>query len=164
MSPGAPRAAGGGASWTVPNTRVFSNLRNYASSGTVTDVTTEPRPDDQTLATYRAHADLCKVLTDPKRLMVLDALRAGERSVGELAAVLGITLPNASQHLAVLRTAGLVDGRRAGTNVLYRLAEPGIVEACDLIHAIVERRLDARPRAATPPVPPNVPAVPVLQR
>lgn len=123
---------------------MLSDLRNYASSGTVIDMTTEPRPDDQTLATYRAHADLCKVLTDPKRLMVLDALRTGERSVGDLAASLGIALPNASQHLAVLRSAGLVDGRRTGTTVLYRLAEPGIVEACDIIHAIVERRLGAR--------------------
>jgi ArsR family transcriptional regulator len=111
-------------------------------------VTTEPHASDQTLATYRAHADLCKVLTDPKRLMVLDALRSGERSVGQLADALGITLPNASQHLAVLRAAGLVDGRRAGTTVLYRLAEPGIVEACDIIHAIVQRRLNDRHPAA----------------
>ncbi|OGO54823.1 MAG: hypothetical protein A2V85_16720 [Chloroflexi bacterium RBG_16_72_14] len=100
---------------------------------------------DEVIERYRAHADICKVLTDPKRLMVLDALRGGERSVGELAAALGIMLPNASQHLAVLRSAGLVDGRRVGTSVLYRLAEPGIVEACDIIHAIVERRLEARP-------------------
>ena len=101
---------------------------------------------DEALARYRAHADICKVLTDPKRLMVLDALRGGERSVGDLAAILGVALPNASQHLAVLRSAGLVDGRRAGTSVLYRLAEPGIVEACDIINAIVDRRLGGQPR------------------
>lgn len=127
----------------------------------MTGVTTDPRPDAQTLATYRAHADLCKVLTDPKRLMVLDALRAGERSVGELAAVLGITLPNASQHLAVLRSAGLVGGRRTGTTVRYHLAEPGITEACDIIHAIVERRLGARhPAATTAPGTPPAPTTP----
>jgi DNA-binding transcriptional ArsR family regulator len=89
---------------------------------------------------YRLHAELCKVLTEPKRLMILDALRAGERSVGELADTLGVTLPNASQHLAVMRAAGLVEGRRAGTTISYRLAEPTIVEACDVIHRIVERR------------------------
>jgi ArsR family transcriptional regulator len=112
-------------------------------------VTAEPRPADAALPAYRAHADLCKVLTDPKRLMVLDALRAGERSVGELAAVLGVALPNVSQHLAVLRSAGLVDGVRAGTTVRYRLVEPDILEACDIIHAIVERRLETRLPATT---------------
>ena len=90
---------------------------------------------------YRMHADLCKVLTDPKRLMILDALRDGDRSVGDLAETLGIALPNASQHLAVLRNAGLVEGRRAGTTVVYRLAEPTILDACDIVDRIVKRRL-----------------------
>ena len=108
----------------------------------------EPTTTEDELQRYRMHADVCKVLTDPKRLMLLDALRAGERSVGELAAVIGVALPNASQHLAVLRGAGLVEGRRSGTTVHYRLAEPAIVEACDVIHAIVERRIALRPVAA----------------
>ena len=56
-----------------------------------------------TLERYRLHAEICKVLTDPKRLMLLDTLRGGEQSVGELAAAIGVALPNASQHLAVLR-------------------------------------------------------------
>ena len=98
---------------------------------------------------YRLRAEVCRVLTDPKRLMLLDALRAGERSVGGLALAIGVALPNASQHLAVLRTAGLVEGRRIGTAVVYRLAEPAITDACDVIHAIVTRRLAraARPTA-----------------
>ena len=100
---------------------------------------------------YRLHAEVCKVLTDPKRLMLIDALRPGERSVGDLAALIGVALPNASQHLAVLRAAGLVDSRRVGTSVLYRLAEPRIIEACDIIHAIVGRRLGARDAAAARP-------------
>ena len=95
----------------------------------------------QTLEHYRLHADVCRVLTDPKRLMLLDALRAGERSVGDLALAIGVALPNASQHLAVLRTAGLIEGRRIGTTVVYRLAEPAIADACDIISAIVARRL-----------------------
>ena len=97
--------------------------------------------DHDALERYRLHAEICKVLTDPKRLMLLDTLRGGERSVGELAAAIGVSLPNASQHLAVLRSAGLVEGRRVGTTVEYRLAEPAITSACDIIHAIVTRRL-----------------------
>jgi ArsR family transcriptional regulator, virulence genes transcriptional regulator len=90
---------------------------------------------------YRLHAEICKVLTDPKRLMLLEALRDGERTVGELADSLGITLPNASQHLGVMRGAGLVEGRREGPVVRYRLAEPAILEACDIVGGIVRRRL-----------------------
>jgi ArsR family transcriptional regulator, virulence genes transcriptional regulator len=106
---------------------------------------------DQDLERYRLHADVCKVLTDPKRLMLLDALRMGDRSVGELADAIGVALPNASQHLAVMRAAGLVDSRRAGTTVLYRLAEPGIIAACDVIHGIVDRRLAGRVAGAVSP-------------
>ena len=62
-----------------------------------------------------------------------------------------MTLPNASQHLAVLRAAGLVAGRRRGTSVVYRLAEPAIAEACDIIHAIVGRRLERAARPAAEP-------------
>lgn len=102
---------------------------------------------------YRLHADLCKVLTDPKRLMLLDALRSGERTVGELADALGITLPNTSQHLALMRSAGLVEGTRDGTVVHYRLAEPAIVAACDIVHGIVERRLARAGLPADAPAP-----------
>lgn len=99
-------------------------------------------------AAYALHAEICKVLTDPKRLMIIDALRAGERSVGELAERVGMRLPNASQHLAVLRRAGLIDARREATTVYYRLAEPRIVDACDQIHDIVRNRLGRAPRLA----------------
>lgn len=94
---------------------------------------------------YRLHAELCKVLTDPKRLMILDALRHGDRSVTQLADAIGVSLPNASQHLAVMRHAGLVESRRAGTSAIYRLAEPTIVDACDIVHGIVRRRVSVRP-------------------
>lgn len=96
---------------------------------------------DPRLEHYRLHAELCKVLTDPKRLALLDALRDGERSVGELAESIGATLANTSQHLAIMRAAGLVEGRRGGTTVHYRIAEPAITAACDIIHSIVDRRL-----------------------
>jgi DNA-binding transcriptional ArsR family regulator len=103
---------------------------------------------EQTLEHCRLHAEVCRALTDPMRLLVLAALRAGERSVGELAMAIGVTLPNASQHLTVLRTAGPLDGRRIGTTVVYRLAEPAITDAYDIISAIVERRLGRAVRPA----------------
>jgi DNA-binding transcriptional ArsR family regulator len=96
--------------------------------------------DPDPLDRYRLHAEICKVLTDPKRLLLLAALRDGDRAVGELAASIGSSLPNASQHLAVLRAAGLVDGRREGAAVRYHLAEPAILDACDIVGTIVDRR------------------------
>ena len=102
---------------------------------------------------YRLHAEVCRLLTDPKRLMLLDVLRQGEYSVGELADELGCTLANASQHLAVLRTAGLVGTRRAGTTIQYALAEPDLIEACDVIHRIVGRRLAGRSAGLAQPAP-----------
>jgi len=125
--------------------------------------------DPDPLDRFRLHADICKVLTDPKRLMLLNALRHGGRTVGELAETVGTSLPNASQHLAVLRSAGLVDGRREGASVRYRLAEPAILDACDIVDGIVERRLAERrvavhtpaaQRPATSRPAPHRPAVP----
>jgi ArsR family transcriptional regulator len=138
----------------------------------MTSLPGSPGGDEPRLERYQLHAEVCKVLTDPKRLMLIDALRHGEATVGELALRIGISLPNASQHLAVLRNAGLVEGRRVGTTVLYRLEEPEIVEACDVVHRIVGRRLAARspahPRsvvlsegAAARPALPGRPAHPV---
>jgi ArsR family transcriptional regulator len=101
-------------------------------------------PDSDPLDQFRLHAEICKVLTDPKRLMLLNALRDGGRTVSELAEAIGSSLPNASQHLAVLRSAGLVNGRREGASVRYRLAEPAILDACEIVGGIVERRLAGR--------------------
>lgn len=96
---------------------------------------------------YRLHAQICRVLTDPKRLMLLDALRDDELSVGQLADAIGTSLPNASQHLAVLRGAGLVEARRSGTTIRYRIGEPAIVHASDIVHDIVAGRLASVSRA-----------------
>ena len=82
---------------------------------------------------FRAAADICRALTDPKRLALLHQLRDGERTAGTLATDLGCTLANASQHLAVLRHAGLVTARRDGTSIHYRLAMPEILDACDTV-------------------------------
>lgn len=99
-------------------------------------------------ARYLLHAEICKVLTDPKRLRLLDALRRAARTVGELAAEVRLSVPNTSQHLAVLRHAELVETRRVGTTIQYRLSEPELMEACDVVDRIVRRRLGQPGEAA----------------
>jgi DNA-binding transcriptional ArsR family regulator len=135
---------GGAAGHIVAQVR---NLDYHAPMPTSAPETPAAPPAVRDPDHYRLHAELCKVLTEPKRLLLLDSLRAGPRSVGELAAIAGIALPNASQHLSVLRAAGLVDGRRSGTTVFYELSEPDIAQACDIIDRIVARRL---PRSLEP--------------
>ncbi len=77
-----------------------------------------------------------RALSDPKRLCVLETLAAGEVSVGELSTRVGCQIPNMSQHLAVLRSAGLVTTRREGSTVYYRLTDPRVLEAYRLIQTI----------------------------
>lgn len=86
---------------------------------------------------FKLKAELCKTFADAKRLAIIDELRSGEKLVGELAQALGIAPAVASRHLALLRNRGVVRPRREGTNVYYRLADPTIVEACDLIHQVL---------------------------
>jgi ArsR family transcriptional regulator len=92
------------------------------------------------LERFRAAADICRALTDPKRLALLHQLRDGERTAGSLATDLGCTLANASQHLAVLRHAGLVASRRDGTSIHYRLARPEILDACETVTRLADDR------------------------
>jgi len=83
------------------------------------------------------HAHICKGLADPKRLLILDALRAEERSVTDLVEELDLPQANVSQHLAVLRERGLVEGRRDGQRVFYSVSSPKIIQAMDLLREVM---------------------------
>lgn len=108
---------------------------------------------------FQRHAELCQTLASPVRLEILSLLRDGERRVSELASQMGLNQANVSQHLTVLRSKGIVIARRKGTNFYYRIANPKIIKACDLIrevladqageHAAVARAARATPRRAT---------------
>ena len=84
----------------------------------------------------RRYAAVGRALADPKRLCVLESLASGELSVGDLSALVQCQIPNMSQHLAVLRSAGLVTTRRDGSTIFYRLADPRVLEAYRLIQDI----------------------------
>jgi ArsR family transcriptional regulator len=86
-------------------------------------------------------AEVLKTLASPRRLEILHALARGPIEVGRLAELIGASQPNVSQHLAVLRTAGIVEAERDGREVRYRLADPDVIVACGLMRAVLERRL-----------------------
>ena len=92
---------------------------------------------------YELHASICQTLANPKRLEVIDRLRDGEHSVTELAEAMKIGQANLSQHLAVMRQKGIVATRREGLNVYYRLSNPKIIRACDLMRQVLLEHLEA---------------------
>ena len=92
---------------------------------------------------YELHARVCKAIADAKRLLIINELRDGPRSVGELADALGIPQANASQHLAILRDRGIVTTRRAGSTIHYSLTSSKVVEAIDLLYEFMTERQDA---------------------
>jgi DNA-binding transcriptional ArsR family regulator len=90
---------------------------------------------------FKHQASICKTLADAKRLMILHELRDGEMSVGQLASGLDLPQSNVSQHLAILRERGIVTTRREGTTIYYKLANPKIGEACDLVREVLADQL-----------------------
>lgn len=78
-------------------------------------------------------AERFKALSDAGRLALLAVLQQGEHSVGELVEATGRTQPNVSQHLASLTHAGIVEARREGNKVYYRISDPTILRICDAV-------------------------------
>jgi DNA-binding transcriptional ArsR family regulator len=85
---------------------------------------------------YQRAATIGRAMADPKRLCVLESLAGGELSVSDLSSRVRCHVPNMSQHLAVLRAAGLVATRREGSTVFYRLTDARVLEAYHLLQEI----------------------------
>ncbi len=91
------------------------------------------------------HASVCKGLADPKRLLIINALRDGEMSVGEICEELELPQANVSQHLAIMRERGLVNARKDGQFVFYSLTTMKIVEAVDLLRQVMAMHYENAP-------------------
>ncbi len=107
---------------------------------------------------YALQADVLKTLASPRRLEIIHRLAEGPRDVSRLADELGISQPNASQHLAVMRQAGIVEAERNGREVIYRLADPDVVTACGIMRGVLTRRLTRLSEIAEPAEQPDVAA------
>jgi ArsR family transcriptional regulator len=83
------------------------------------------------------HAQMCQGLADPTRILILYLLADSPRYVTELAEALGVRQPTVSHHLKVLRERGLVTTTREGNAVRYELRDRRIVEALDLLRAVM---------------------------
>ena len=90
---------------------------------------------------FERQARLCKAFAHPARLQILDLLGSGEQGVSNLQESLGISKTRISQHLTILKSAGVLSTRRNGKQVLCSLAIPEVKEACQLIRKVLEAHL-----------------------
>ena len=89
-------------------------------------------------------ADRFKVLAEPMRLKILHAVWDEERTVGEIIDAVGGLQANVSKHLGVLQQAGLVDRRKEGLRVFYRIADPSVFDLCEVVCESLHDRLAAQ--------------------
>jgi DNA-binding transcriptional ArsR family regulator len=93
---------------------------------------------------YELQSEVCKTLASPKRLEILNALKEGEKTVGELVEILGVPKANVSQHLAVMRLKGILKSRRDGVSIYYRIANHKVIQACMLMREVLTEQMKER--------------------
>jgi DNA-binding transcriptional ArsR family regulator len=91
---------------------------------------------------HRVKAEFFRLLGHPVRVRVLELLRQGERSVGELQVALDMESSGTSQHLSAMRRAGLLVARRQGTSVYYRVRDPRIFQMLEIARQILTSQLE----------------------
>ncbi len=89
-------------------------------------------------------AEVCKTIANPKRIEIIHSLKAGERTVSELVAILGVPKANVSQHLAMMRSKGVLKARREGVNIYYSLTNPKVTQACLLMREVLTEQIKER--------------------
>lgn len=90
---------------------------------------------------YDKNANIYKILANSNRLEILNLLKLGEIGVDQLLKITGLSKANLSQHLAIMRHAGLVQTRRDGLNIYYRIVDKRIVAPCKILHELRARQL-----------------------
>jgi ArsR family transcriptional regulator len=93
---------------------------------------------------FEIHADICKVFTNAKRLEILNTLMNKEMTASELIKKIGLSKANLSQHMSILKSKGVVLSRREGVNIYYRISNPKIIQACDLMREVLLEQLQEK--------------------
>ena len=91
---------------------------------------------------YEIHAEICKVFSNSTRLEILNLLRDKELSVTELIIKTKLSQANISQHLSVMKSKGIVVSNRKGKNIYYKLSNPKIIKAFDIIKEVLTEQLE----------------------
>lgn len=102
--------------------------------------------DTLSRALYEHHAELCKVLANATRLRIINTLRDTEMSVATIAEKLGVALGTVSPHLLMMKQRRVLVSRKQGNQVFYRLANPKMLQAFDLIRDILYEQMQREGR------------------
>ena len=90
---------------------------------------------------FELQAEISKTLANPLRLAILYSLKGGEKTVNELAVLVGVSQSNVSQHLALMRQRQIVKTRKSGVSIYYSVSSPKISQACDMISEVLLEQL-----------------------
>lgn len=98
---------------------------------------------------YKLHADFCKFMGNPKRIEILFLLENMELCVDELAHAMGISIANVSQNLSIMKSKGVLEYRREGKNIYYKLADQRILKACIIMRDIMLEQAQKKVKTIT---------------
>jgi len=99
-----------------------------------------PTSREEIICSY--HAEMCKVFSHPARLKIINILRNDERSVGELAKRLSLGMGNLSQHLSMMKERRILESRKTGNQVFYRVVNVKMLKAFDLLREILMEQIE----------------------
>ncbi len=91
---------------------------------------------------FERQAQICKAFANPLRLRIIDLVSRGECSASELQDELSVSKANLSQHIAVLKSVGVIATRREGKQLYYSLAIPEVKQACQLVRKVLYAQLE----------------------
>lgn len=91
---------------------------------------------------YELQSEICIALANPKRLQILNLLKNGEMSAGEMVKAMQIPKANLSQHLTILKQKGILSSRREGTSIYYTIAHRKITDACSIMRSVLMESLE----------------------
>ena len=97
---------------------------------------------------FKMQAEISKTMAHALRLAILYRLKEGEKTVNELAEFLDVSQSNVSQHLALMRQREIVETRKDGSNIYYRVVSPKIGQACDMVREVLLEQLNKRKEIA----------------
>lgn len=95
---------------------------------------------------FAIQAALCQAMGHEIRQEIVHLLRAGPKRVSDIAQELEYQQPTISRHLSTLRNAGVLVTRRAGTDVIYSIANPKMLSVCDLMREVLMEQIEGRSR------------------
>jgi ArsR family transcriptional regulator, virulence genes transcriptional regulator len=99
------------------------------------------KKDDMNKEIFERQARICKAFAHPGRLQILDSLGGGEKGISDLQAELGISRTGMSQHVAILKSVGVIATRRKGKQIYCSLALPEVKQACQLIKKVLHAQI-----------------------